>query len=395
MRGGIHVGRIFGINIHVDWSWIFIFLLVTWQLVAAVFPSLHPDWSFGLTLAVSLAASLLFFGSVLAHELAHSLMAKARGLPVRRITLFIFGGVSNIEREPDTPVSEFLISVVGPITSLVLGALFFFLGAQEVTFPLTPQTLSQLDPVSTLLLWLGPINILLGIFNLIPGFPLDGGRVLRSILWAMTNDLRRATRWATFVGQGVAWLFIIAGIAMAFGVEIPFLGTGLIGGLWLAFIGWFLNNAAAQSYQQVVIEDVLEGVPVSRLMRADAPTVPPDISVSQMVDEYLMGTDERAFPVVEQDRLIGLVCLEDVRKVPRAEWDQTRLSKIMTPAEQLDVVTPREDATDALRKLSGKDVRQVPVVQGDRLVGMLRRRDIVRWLQLHSNTTAGSAGRGI
>lgn len=392
MRSGIHVGRIFGINIHIDWSWIFIFLLVTWQLAAAVFPTLHPDWDLGLTLIVSLAASLLFFASVLAHELAHSLVAKARGLPVRRITLFIFGGVSNIEREPPSPGTEFLVAIVGPLTSLALGALFWFFGmrgAAGIGFPLTPQQLSQLDPISTLLLWLGPINILLGIFNMIPGFPLDGGRVLRSILWGLTNNLRRATRWASWVGQAVAWLFIVAGISMAFGVEIPILGSGLIGGLWLAFIGWFLNNAAVQSYQQVVIEDVLEGVPVSRLMRADAPTVPPAVSISQFVDEYLMGTDERAFPVLDQDRLVGLVCLEDVRKVPRPNWDSTLVNEIMTPADQLDVVAPREDATDALRKLSGRDVSQVPVVQGGRLVGMLRRRDILRWLQLNSDMAAG------
>lgn len=390
MRSGFRVARLFGINIYIDWSWSFIFLLVTWNLAAAVFPQLHPDWGLGLNLAVSVAASVLFFASVLAHEMAHSLMANARGLPVRRITLFIFGGVSNIEREPPSASTEFLVTVVGPLTSILLGVIFTFLGAASIPagVPLT-QALSQLDPLSTLLLWLGPINILLGIFNLIPGFPLDGGRILRSILWKISGDLRRATRWATMVGQGVAWLFIITGISMVFGIQIPILGTGLIAGLWLAFIGWFLNNAASQSYQQVVVQDLLEGVSVSRLMRSNAPTVDPGVPVSRLVYDYIMGTDERAFPVIEGERLVGLVCLEDVRKIPREEWNQTLVNQVMTPADQLDIVSPREDATDALAKLARRDVRQVPVVQNGELVGMLRRRDIMRWLQLQSDSTLG------
>ncbi|MGH2520980.1 MAG: site-2 protease family protein, partial [Anaerolineales bacterium] len=299
MRSGFHLGRIFGINIEVDWSWVFIFLLVTWNLAGGVFPELHPDWGPGLNWIVGIAASLLFFGSVLAHELAHSLVAVARGLPVRRITLFMFGGVSNIEREPPSPATEFLVAIVGPLTSLGLGVLFSFLGSANAArlgraLDDPARMLAELGPVSTLLLWLGPINIVLGIFNLIPGFPLDGGRVLRSLLWAITNNLKQATRWASWVGQAVAWLFIIGGIAMIFGVRLPFFGSGFLSGLWLAFIGWFLNNAAAQSYQHVVVEDLLEGVPVARLMRADAPTAAPDITVSRLVDEYLMGTDERA-----------------------------------------------------------------------------------------------------
>jgi Zn-dependent protease/CBS domain-containing protein len=388
MRSGFRVARLFGINIYIDWSWIFIFLLVTWQLAAVVFPSLHPDWGLGLLLGVSIFASVLFFVSVLAHELAHSLVAKARGLPVRRIVLFIFGGVANIERDPKTPADEFLIAIVGPITSVALGILFIFMAGINIQAGLeSPQQfLGQLDPWSTLLLWLGPINILLGIFNMVPGFPLDGGRVLRSILWAMTNNLRRATRWATAVGQTVAWLFIITGIAMVFGLEVPFFGTGLMSGLWLAFIGWFLNNAAAQSYQQVVVQDMLEGVTVSRLMREDAPTVEPELPISTLVYDHIMGTDEHAFPVLEDERLVGLITLEDVRKVPREEWDEIRVREIMTPSEELDVISRREDATEALQKITRRDVRQLPVVQDGRLVGLLRRRDIMRWLQLQSES---------
>lgn len=390
--GGFGIGRLFGINIRIDWSWFFIFLLVTWNL-AVLFSQVHPAWGTALNWGIAAAAAILFFASVLAHELAHSLVARAQGLPVRRITLFLFGGVSNIEREPPSSGAEFLIAIVGPITSIVLGVIFLF--AANVTagglqnIGVRPQTaIAQLDPLSTLLLWLGPINILVGIFNLIPGFPLDGGRILRSILWAITNSLRRATRWASYVGQAIAWLMIIAGIAMVFGIRIPIFGSGLIGGLWLAFIGWFLNNAAVQGYQQVVIQDILEGVPVERLMRADVPTVPPHISVSSLVHEYIMQTDERAFPVLDGDRLVGLVTLEDVRQVPREAWDTTSVEQIMTPAGELDIVSSREDASDALNKLMRRDVRQVPVIENGHLVGIVRRRDIIKWLQIHSELAA-------
>lgn len=387
MRNGFRLGRISGIHIYIDWSWMLIFLLVAWNL-SYLFWSMHPDWSTRLRWTVALCAALLFFVSVLLHELAHSLVALQQKVPVRSITLFLFGGVSNIEREPPSPQAEFLITIVGPITSIVLGLLFTWLGTARMNIPnnslFSPtEVMSQLDPVSTLLLWLGPINLALGLFNLIPGFPLDGGRILRSILWAITDNLRRATRWATWVGQFVAWLFIVAGIAMVFGLYIPFFGTGLISGLWLAFIGWFLNSAAVQGYRQVVVEDLLEGISVARIMRTQPPTVPAHISLRELVHDHIMGTDDHAFPVVENDHLVGLVTLEDIRKAPREAWDTTQVSEIMTPADQLAVATPEEDAEDALHKLTQRDVRQLPVLRKDgALAGILRRRDIVRWLQL-------------
>lgn len=394
MRGGFRIGQIFGINIRIDWSWIFIFLLITWNLAASVLPQWHPAWGLALNWTIAVAASLLFFASVLAHELSHSLVAKARGLPVRRITLFLFGGVSNIEREPPSPGTEFLMAVVGPITSILLGVIFLLLGRASagemrnlVTDP--TQAFTHLSPLATLLFWLGPINILVGCFNLIPGFPLDGGRILRSILWAATKNLHQATRWASGIGQVIAWLFIIGGISMVFGVQLPVFGTGLISGLWLAFIGWFLNQASTASYQQIVIQDLLEDVPVSRLMRSNVPTVPANIPVNTLVYDLLIGSDERAFPVVEDGRLVGLVCLEDVRKLPREVWETTPVSEIMTRADQLAVATPQEEASEALDQLVRRDVRQMPVVEDGHLVGLLRRRDIVKWLQLRSGL-AGS-----
>jgi Zn-dependent protease/CBS domain-containing protein len=386
-RSGFRVGRIFGIDIRLDWSWLLILLLVVWNL-STTFNSVHPDWGIGLVWGTAIVAALLFFGSVLAHELAHSLVAKARGIPVQSITLFLFGGVSNIQREPESPGSEFVMAVLGPITSLVLGGVLLtvalVVSGIRVTLSDTVQTLKQMSPLLTTVVWLGSINVTLGIFNLIPGFPLDGGRVLRSILWAATDNLRRATRWAAWVGQAIAWLMILAGIAMTFGVQIPFFGTGLGSGLWLAFIGWFLNSASVQSYQQVVIHDVLEGVPVSRMMRVNPPVCSPHCTVGRLVHDHIMGTDDQSFPILEEGRLVGLVTLEDVRRISRDAWDTTPVQKIMTPVEKLIVTSPDEGAEKALEKLSSKDVRQLPVLSNGELVGMLRRRDIIKWLQLHA-----------
>jgi Zn-dependent protease/CBS domain-containing protein len=394
MRNGLRIGRLFGINLYVDWSWLLIFFLVTWNL-ATGFAQVHPTWGLGLTWGIAIVAALLFFASVLAHELAHALAAKAQDIPVRNITLFLFGGVSNIQQEPRSPRGEFVMAIVGPITSIIIGLVLLLVAGAFARFPADAAAnpgiaFAALDPLTTLLLWLGPINILLGIFNLVPGFPLDGGRVLRAALWAATDNFRKATRWAAWVGRVVAWTLIFIGIAMIFGVQIPFFGSGFIGGLWLVFIGWFLSSAAVQSEQQVLLHDMLEGVPAARLMRSNVPTVPPTISVGELVYRYVMGTDERAFPVLEGDRLLGLVTLEDIRKIPREAWDTTTAGQIMTPADQLAAVRPQDDATEALDKLLQRDVRQVPVISEGHLVGLVRRRDIVRWLQLHTPEAAAS-----
>jgi Zn-dependent protease len=388
-EGGLRVGRISGIDITIDRSWVFIFVLVTWSLAAGVFPHWHPRWSPGLDWGIAFAAAVLFFASILLHELAHSLVAKARGLPVNRIALFLFGGVSNLEREPPSPGTEFVMAFVGPLTSIALGMVFLLLlgmldaGALADTVRNRRVPMMRLGPLSTLLVWLGQINILVGIFNLVPGFPLDGGRVVRSIIWAATHSLRKATLWAARLGQGIAWIFIVSGIAMVFGVTIPAFGSGIIGGLWLAFIGWFLNNAALASNRQVLIDDVLQDIPVSRLMRSTVAGMPPDTRVSSLVHDWIMGTDERAFLVMDGDRMVGLVCLEDVRKVPRDQWDTSTVTQIMTPAERLITATPQEHVAEALRKLTRNDVRQLPVMEGDRLAGLLRLADVVKWLHLH------------
>ncbi len=390
MGNGIRLGKLFGISIVVDRSWLFIFVLVTWNL-ASFLGIAQPAWPALAAWAVAVIAALLFFTSVLAHELAHSLMARSRGMPVHNITLFMFGGVSNLQREPESARDEFATAVVGPLTSIAIG-LALALVAAATAGPLTGQATNLLaavrrfGPFTFLLLWLGSVNIMLGVFNLIPGFPLDGGRVLRSILWAASGNLVRATKWATAVGRLVAWLLILAGISMTFGVRLPIFGTGVIAGLWLAFIGWFLNGAASQSYQQVLIRDVLDGVPVSRMMRLDPPTVTEDVTVSSLAYDHIMQADDRAFPVMSGDSMLGIVSVEDLRKVPRDRWDHTTVVQIMTRADRLATIAPDDEAMEALTRLAQRDVRQLPVLKDGRLVGLLRRSDLLRWLQMHSGS---------
>ncbi len=387
--GGLRLGRILGIEITIDASWFFIFLLVTLNLSLGIFPALHPEWGPLLNWGIGIAASLLFFGSVLAHELAHSVVAKSRGLPVNRITLFLFGGVSDIQEEPRSPQTEFLMAVVGPLTSIVLGVIFLLLGGvlargEGFTSLNLGESLSRLGPASTLLLWLGPINLLLGVFNLIPGYPLDGGRLLRSILWAASGDLKKATRWASWAGQLFGWVFIAIGVAMALGIEVPFFGAGLIGGLWLVFIGWFLSSLASQGYQEVVVESALAKVSVAEIMRRRFPVVGPKISVEELVSDHIIGSEERAFPVMSGEELLGLVTLADVRKIPRSQWEHGRVEQIMTPARNLITVKPGDEATTAMKILAGKDINQLPVIEEGKLIGLLSRRDIILWLQVRS-----------
>lgn len=387
MGSGFRIGRLFGINVRVDWSWLLIFFLITSNLRFA-FSQMHGDWSAAVQWLVAVTASLLFFVSVLAHEFAHSLVAQARGTKVNDITLFLFGGVSNIQREPSSAADEFWITIVGPLMSLAIGIVLLLatgLSVNAFTNLNSPEQLSQLNPAFTIVAWLGSVNIILAVFNMIPGFPLDGGRILRSILWAVTDNLRQATRWASYVGQGVGALFIALGIASFFGVNVPFFGAGFVNGLWLIFIGWFLNTAAAQSYQRVVIRDILGDVPVSKIMRKNPHTISPTLTINQLVDDHLMQYDDHAFPVVDGEKLVGLVCLHDVRGSDKTTWGTKAVRDIMTPYDQLITVAPDEDASDALNKLMQKGVRQLPVETDQKLEGLLRRQDIMRWLEIHAD----------
>jgi Zn-dependent protease len=373
------------VQVVADWSLALIFLLVMVNLAIGVFPAWHPGWGALLTWGVALGASVLFFGSVLAHELSHALVGRRFGIPVRRITLFIFGGMAHMEREPPSPKSELLMAAAGPIASLAIGFVATLLGGWALTDELAmfgdPMlAVAYAGPLTTLLIWLGPVNILLGLFNLVPGFPLDGGRVLRAVLWAATRNLEKATRWASWGGQAVAWILIALGLT-------GLLSGGLLQGLWFMLIGWFLLNVARASYLQTVVHESLRGTRVADLMRRRVVTVSPALPVSVLVSDFLMAVDQQCFPVVDDERFAGLVCIDDVRRVPRDAWVETTVAQIMTPVSAIEPLPADAPATEALRKLelSERDIDQVPVVERDgSLLGLVRRQDILRWLRLHA-----------
>lgn len=396
MVRGFHLARIAGIDVYLDWSLLIIFTLVTVSLGAGGLPAWHPDWGAVTIWSTAVAAAVLFLASVLVHEFSHALVGRAHGIEVSQITLFVFGGMAQMREEPRAWRAELWMAIAGPITSLVLGAAFIALGVM-ISGPLPldsddpQQVFAGLSPLATLLFWLGPINVILGLFNLVPGFPLDGGRVLRAALWGASGDLVRATRWASNGGRTVAWILIGMGFAMALGVTVPFFGSGLAGGLWLALIGWFLHNAAVMSYRQLLLRESLVDVPVSRLMQTSVQTVSPGLTVQSLVDDYVLRADQRAFPVVAQDRAVGLVCLRDVYKLPREQWAQTPVDRIMTPADRLTSVSPSDSGVDALNALSRLQINQLPVLENGRVLGMLRREDIVRWLSVYGDRSFQNA----
>jgi Zn-dependent protease len=382
------LARPFGIEVALDWSLIIIFTLVTLNLGAGLLPAWHPDWARPLVWAVAALAAVLFIASVLVHELSHALVARAQGLTVRRITLFVFGGLAELEHEPRTPAHELWMSIVGPITSIALGLGALLCGAvlagDGAAAAADPEAFTRsLGPLTTLLFWLGPLNVVIGVFNLLPGFPLDGGRVLRAILWWRQKDLARATRQASAIGRGIGWAMIGTGLYMALGGRVPPLGGGAVQGLWLAMLGWFLHSAARSSELELRFTRALEHVPVTAVMRTRFETVPPDTAVSAFVEERVMGTDQRSFPVARDGHLLGIVALDDVRRLAPARWASTRVEGIMTPVEQLVTVEARAGAREAMERLVLEDVEQVPVLDHGRLCGLVRRQDILRWVSLH------------
>lgn len=399
MRGQLHLLRAAGVDVYLDWSLLIIFFLISTSLGSGLFPSWHPEWSAMTSWLTAFAAAALFLASVLVHEMSHALVGRSRGMQIRRITLFIFGGMAHLEEDPHDWRTELYMAVAGPVTSLVLGFLFIWLGSlgagPVAANPIQPeQIFRDLSPWATLLLWLGPVNIVLGLFNLVPGFPLDGGRVLRAAIWGATGNLHKATRWASYAGRVFAWVLIASGIAMVLGLDVPIFGTGLVGGLWLALIGWFLHNAALMSYRQLLVQSVLKGVPVSRVMVSDVRSISPDVTVQAFVDDYVMGHEQRAWPVVENGRFGGIVCLTDVRKAPRDRWPDVHVRDVMTPAGEALAVGPGDASERALQLITQRSVNQLPVIEGGRLLGLVRREDILRWLSLHGDALPEATMRG-
>ncbi len=369
MGSTFNLGRLFGIQFRLHFSWFIIFILVTFSLV-------YPDYSQWLYWVMGIVASLLFFGSVVAHELAHSLVGRANGIPIESITLFIFGGVAQMTREATRPGAELKMAAAGPLCSLVIGGLFGLL----LLIPEIPE------PIAVMIFWLAVMNGLLAAFNLIPGFPLDGGRVFRSILWHFTGSYSRSTRIATRVGQGIGYLFILGGISIIF--LQPF-SLSWFDGIWIAFVGWFLNNAADASRRDVTLQEQLRGVRMREVMDASPATVSPQTSVSDVVREIFLQRGRRAAAVTRDDRVIGIVTLNDVKHLPQPKWAETPVSEIMTK-EPLHTVDVDDDLNSAFRLLAQHSLNQVLVLHEGRLVGVLSRADLIRYLQLSQELGLGS-----
>jgi Zn-dependent protease len=368
--GGIPIGRFFGITVKLHWSWFIIFFLITWMLATEYFPSVqeYEGWSTATRWVISLVTSILFFSSVLAHELAHSLVAKAAGLKVSAITLFIFGGVSQLTEEPKSPAMEFRMAVAGPGTSLVIG------GACWGIYSATQHPVS---PVTGMAFWLGYINVALAAFNMIPGFPLDGGRVLRSLLWWRSRNLRRSTRIASLIGRGFGYVFIFGGIALVF-TDMWSLGLSLL------LIGWILENAAVASYRQVALQDILRGHKVAEVMTRDCQEVPATLTVEQLVNDHILTSGRRCFPVVDSGRALGLVTAQHVRAVQRNVWVSKTVREIMTPIDKIRQVHPDDDLSSVMYLLTEEDVNQVPVMQDNNIVGMVWQENLVTFIHLRS-----------
>ncbi len=368
MRTTWRIGKVFGIDINIDSSWLIIFALVIWTLAGTYFPEQYPRWPTWLHWTVGVITSILFFGSVLGHELAHSLVAIGQGEEVRSITLFIFGGVARITEEPDEPLKELLMAIVGPFFSLATGIAFGILWF---------LSRGLFQPLGALARYLAMINVSLAIFNLIPGFPLDGGRVLRALIWGLSGNLKLATRLASWAGQGIAFLFMLGGTWQIFGGR-------WLDGLWIIFIGWFLHSAATSGYRQMLVREMLQEVRAGDLMIADFATVSGDLTLQQLVDEYVLRRREHSFPVADAGLLRGIICLHDVKAVPRERWPFTKISEVMTPWAELETVSPGDGGSTILARLNARDVGQLPVVDGERLIGLLRRSDVLRYLQVRT-----------
>jgi Zn-dependent protease/predicted transcriptional regulator len=373
VQAQIKLGRIAGVSIGLHYSWFIIALLIALSL-AEHFHMVNPHWSGRMLWSAAILTSVLFFLALLLHELAHSLLAKARGLRVREITLFALGGVSQIESEAPDAKGEFWIAIVGPITSVVIGVILIAIarlsGWRSGSEPATPLV--------SVLLWLGYINIALAAFNMIPGYPLDGGRVLRAVIWWITRNADRSTRLASQVGEAVAFMIILLGLFQFFTEH------GNFGGLWLAFIGWFLLDAARTSYAQAGLISELRGRRVVDIMDRNCPTVEAHLSLQDFVDAYLLHKGLRGYVVLQNGQMVGLITPHEVKRVPRDLWPQTSVQAVMRPLGQVRTVSPETPALQALQMMGRDDINQLPVVSNGHLEGIFSRSHIVRFLQAHA-----------
>jgi Zn-dependent protease/CBS domain-containing protein len=368
MRNGFRLGKLFGIDIVIDYSWVLVFVLITWSL-AEHYLVVHQEWSAALRWLLAVLTSLLFFASVLAHEMAHSLVSKSQGIPVPRITLFIFGGASQISEEPRRAIDEFWMALVGPLTSLALAAVF------GVLWFTTQQFSPEITEVSG---WLAGINLTLAIFNLVPGFPLDGGRVLRATIWGISKNLRLATQVAVGGGVVVSWLMIGIGLWQV-------VGGDWANGLWIAFIGWFLQSAAVQEGQVTVVHDILKGHKVREALELDCPHVLKQLSLDVFVEGVAIPSGKRCFVVMDGDKFLGLLTLRRLAEIPRSKWGSTRVADVMVMPDKLITAQLDDDLSEVLERMGRADINQLPVLADGKLLGIVTRANLIAFLRAHAD----------
>lgn len=362
-RQNIYLGRISGIPVGVDYSWFLIFGLLSWMLALDYFPAEFKNWPVWEYWLAGIITSLMLFGSVLLHELGHSIVAVRFKLPVRRITLFVFGGVSEIVGEPPSAWSEFWIALAGPLVSFALGAFFYLI---EPLFP--PHSV-----VFAIVKYLAFINIILAVFNLIPGFPLDGGRIFRAIIWGITRNLRKSTVIAGNVGRFIAFFFIYLGVTQIFSGNVA-------NGLWTIFIGWFLESAASSQIHQQELHDILNHFRVGQAMNRYYRIIPAHSTLLDLVREHILGAGRRYLIVMKEGKLVGLLTLHHLKNIPQEEWAQVTVEQVMIPLSQLKWISPQATLWEALKEMDQDGVNQLPVIENGELVGVLSREDLVTFL---------------
>lgn len=363
-RHTIPLGRILGIPIGLDYSWFLIFGLITWTMAVGYYPAEFKNWPVVQYWIVAAMTAVMLFVSILLHELGHSVVAMYYKIRVRSITLFIFGGISQIATEPTTATAQFWISIAGPAVSFALAGIFFLL-----------QTIfTDLVPLMALVKYLAFINIVIGLFNLIPGFPLDGGGIFRAVVWGITHNLRRATLIAANLGRFIAYFFIILGVWQMF-------SGNFINGIWIAFIGWFLENAAMGQVRQLMIQDIMAGHRVSQAMNRQFTAIPADTSLQSLVDDHILGSGSRSFVVMKSNEAIGLLTLRHVKEISRSKWPTTTSAQAMIPIGRTKRVVPDAKLWTALKEMDRDGVNQLPVMVDGKIVGMLSREDVITFLR--------------
>ena len=369
MRGSVRIGRIFGIPIFINYTWFIIFAFITVVLSVNYFPKYGENWIPLVYWALGICTSILFFISLLIHELAHSFVCTKKGIPVKSITLFIFGGVAHISREAEKPTSELMMALAGPLASVALSAIFY--GIHRLT-------VGSIEPIAAMTGYLALINLILAIFNMIPGYPLDGGRVFRSLFWMITGNYRKATRVASITGRIIGYIFITGGVFITIRYSLWTMGMSL------AFVGWFLNVAASGSYRHAELRDSLGGIMASDIMIRDYLSISPALTLKQ-VHVYIMHTGRLFFLVTDKDSLLGSMALDNFKSVPQELWETTKVGQVMTPAEEMHLIHLEDDAVNILEKMDDAGASRMVVVDGDNgILGLITRDNLMRFAQVRS-----------